>query len=553
MWTLHAALWLLALVPRAALAGDPVAGMALFSNIPDAIISCGNSSCHGPNPNDNVNRLQRAGNNAGVIEAAIRVNVQQMMFLNGLLNPFQLDDLAAYLAPQPDLSAVVLDFGTQPTGTQSAPQSVTLSDLGGVDLVLTGVTVSGPNTASFTVSGDCAAGIVLKSAVIDDAGAHPGGRCSVIVAFAPSGAGTQAAAVTLSYAGTTTFPAKQTIALAGSGAAPQVPVAALDRAALDFGEILREATAPKQRVTLSNPGTGRLQITGIENTGLHGGEFGVSGTCVSFGIVEVAPGGSCFVDVGFSPQGLGSRAGRLLIRYSAAGSPALVSLTGFGLAPTCAPPAPSPEFQTLACLVGQNGSITQSRAAICMETSWTPGPWVTVANNCRANNPAAPLTLIEFYNAPLDHYFITANAVEAAGIEAGLAGPGWSRKETLGGVWEPVALPGVIPVCRFYGNPATGPGNKRLGPNSHFYTADAAECEAVKADPGWVFEGIVFQVVAAQGGECTPPLRAVRRSYNGRFRENDSNHRYATDAAIVAQMSARGWADEGIVFCVAAP
>ena len=39
-----------------------------------------------------------------------------------------------------------------------------------------------------------------------------------------------------------------------------------------------------------------------------------------------------------------------------------------------------------------------------------------------------------------------------------------------------------MPVCRFYAK----------GPNSHFYTAEAVECAAVKNDPGWTFEGIAY-------------------------------------------------------------
>ena len=106
-------------------------------------------------------------------------------------------------------------------------------------------------------------------------------------------------------------------------------------------------------------------------------------------------------------------------------------------------------------------------------------------------------------------------------------------------------------MCRFYGNPALGPDGRRLGPNSHFYTADAAECAAVKTDPGWLFEGVVFQAVAPTLGSCPQPLVPVYRSYNGRFLENDSNHRYATDPAIVQAMSAQGWVSEGVVLCIA--
>lgn len=43
------------------------------------------------------------------------------------------------------------------------------------------------------------------------------------------------------------------------------------------------------------------------------------------------------------------------------------------------------------------------------------------------------------------------------------------------------------------------------------HTADAAECAAVKTDPGWLFEGVVFQVVA--------PTRARARSRGCRLPE----------------------------------
>ena len=40
--------------------------------------------------------------------------------------------------------------------------------------------------------------------------------------------------------------------------------------------------------------------------------------------------------------------------------------------------------------------------------------------------------VVEFYNPNLDHYFITANAVETAAIDNGGAGPDWSRTGRAG-------------------------------------------------------------------------------------------------------------------------
>jgi hypothetical protein len=547
-------LLLLMLLPLTAAAGDSVAGMALFNNVPDAIISCGNSSCHGPNPNDNVNRLQKAGNNAGVIEAAIRVNVPPMMFLNGLLNPFQLDDLAAYLAPQPDLADTSIAFGAQPLATPSPKRSVTLRNLGGVDLALTDVVLSGPDVASFSVGGSCRAASSLRSVTID----RPGGSCTFDVVFTPSSARSQQATLTVSYAGTTTFPSRQAIALSGVGNAPAIAAISLDTSAVEFGEVLAQASAQSRTVTVANPGTAPLSLIAIETGSVNGAEFGVSGTCVNAifnAPVRVAPAGSCTIVVSFSPQAVGSRNAVLTIRHDVGGGVSTVSLHGVGTSAGCQLPEPAADFQTLSCPAGQTGMLTQSRSYACSGTAWTPGPFTTVANNCRAEGPAAPLLLIEYYNALLDHYFITADPAERAAIDSGLAGPGWERIGLLGHVWNSVTAnvagtAETAAICRFYGNPQTGADGHRLGPNSHFYSADTNECDTVKHDPGWVFEGVVFGAMKASGGTCAPPLVAVRRSYNQRYRENDSNHRYSIDPALAAQMSARGWVDEGVVFCI---
>ena len=106
-------------------------------------------------------------------------------------------------------------------------------------------------------------------------------------------------------------------------------------------------------------------------------------------------------------------------------------------------------------------------------------------------------SVIEFYNTLLNHYFVTANAGEAAGIDAGAAGPGWSRTGETWRAWLAGPLPNAAEVCRFYGtieiNPATG---QRWGPNSHFYTLEAPECAVRQTRPRLDLRG-TKQVLAA--------------------------------------------------------
>ena len=152
--------------------------------------------------------------------------------------------------------------------------------------------------------------------------------------------------------------------------------------------------------------------------------------------------------------------------------------------------------------------------------------------------PGLPNAVTEFYNTQLNHYFLTANAIEAASIDQGGSGPGWTR------TGDTFKSGGSNAVCRFFGVQAAG------GPNGHFYTADPAECAQVKNDPGWHFESFDFAITPPNpGGVCPAGLVNVYRAYNKRFAEHDSNHRITTNLAAYQQQIAQGWQGEGVVMC----
>ena len=164
--------------------------------------------------------------------------------------------------------------------------------------------------------------------------------------------------------------------------------------------------------------------------------------------------------------------------------------------------------------------------------------------NTSASSLPERRTAVEFFHAGLAHYFITADPGEARAIDHGAAGSGWARTGYAFYAHPASATTaGTSPVCRFYGTPGAGP-------NSHFYTANASECTAVKADPGWTYEGLAFAIgTPDSSGACAGGQVPVYRNYNGRWQQNDSNHRYSADAGIYAQMVSLGWAGEGVVFC----
>ena len=152
----------------------------------------------------------------------------------------------------------------------------------------------------------------------------------------------------------------------------------------------------------------------------------------------------------------------------------------------------------------------------------------------------------EYYNTTLKHYFVTAGAGEMADIEAGRAGPGWQK---TGYGFASGAVQGTQ-ICRFYGNPALDIFGVRAGPNSHFYSLVGQECEQVKKDPGWVYEGLAFTAFAAAADGCAASQVPVYRVYNNDFAHNNSNHRYTTSRSEYRSMLQQGWLGEGTVLCV---
>ncbi len=159
---------------------------------------------------------------------------------------------------------------------------------------------------------------------------------------------------------------------------------------------------------------------------------------------------------------------------------------------------------------------------------------------------AGDTPVVEFHNTVLDHYFMAAGAGEIAGIDAGAAGPGWERTGESFKAWLAMpADPSVLaaPVCRFYGVPAGGP-------NSHFFTSDPAECDLVKRQGGWYYEGIGFYIRPAPAdGRCPDGYLGVMRAYNMGFPRNDSNHRYSTSDSTMRDMARLGWVVEGTAMC----
>jgi len=204
------------------------------------------------------------------------------------------------------LSPTSVAFPAQLVNAPSAAQTVTLTNSGTGTLAISGVAASG----DFAQTNTCGASV------------GAGANCTISVTFTPTAAGNRTGAVTVTdnAAGS-----PQTIALSGTGIAPQV---SLSSTSLTFPNQSVGTSGLTQNVTLTNTGTAPLTITSVQaSTG-----FGATNGCTA----SLTPGDGCTIGVLFDPNAIGNINGTLTITDNSngvAGTTQTVALSGTGTAP----------------------------------------------------------------------------------------------------------------------------------------------------------------------------------------------------------------------------
>jgi hypothetical protein len=154
------------------------------------------------------------------------------------------------------------------------------------------------------------------------------------------------------------------------------------------------------------------------------------------------------------------------------------------------------------------------------------------------SNPAGTSASVEFYNATLQHYFMSTAPGEINDLDTGVH-VGWERTGLRFNAYN-TQVAGTSPVCRFYRAPAFG--------DSHFYSASPAECAATAAahPVDWIYESpAVFYIFLPDPttGACPANTQPVWRFFNQRT----TNHRYTTEVAEHEDMLSdpSTWVPEG--------
>ena len=248
---------------------------------------------------------------------------------------------------------------------------------------------------------------------------------------------------------------------------------------VDFGSVPVGTQSSTRSITLTNSGNAPMTV---QTAGITTADFRRVSGCDPGTIV--APGGSCTMQVAANPAAAGSLTASLML--STNDGPYEVPLDAVGVA--SAPPA-----------------------------------------------SANVVDVVEFYNAALDHYFISWTPAEIANLDAGNTPTRWTRTGYSFKAFA-AAQPGASDVCRYYIPPVDG--------SSHFFGRNGAECSAsLQAHPEFVVEAQDYmQLYLPNAGVCPPNTIAVHRLFDNRA---DANHRYTTDPNVLAQMVARGWIAEG--------
>jgi Abnormal spindle-like microcephaly-assoc'd, ASPM-SPD-2-Hydin/Repeat of unknown function (DUF5648) len=361
-------------------------------------------------------------------------------------------------------------FGNRVVGSV-ATATATVSNCGDAPWSFTDASVHPATGPEFQVSATCITGLTLR----------PGDTCTVTVRFAPTMPGQTSGGYWLHNTTTTpdqiiTFYGRGVDADSGSAALEFIPSSA------NFPPQAIGSQSTPMDIELHNLGPAALTLTAVVLNGPEVYDFlGYDNSCQ---VGSTIPAGeSCHMVIFFLPQAAGTRLANLVID-----SPELASLAIMQISGVATPPA-------------------------------TGTPTVDV---------------IEFYNAGLDHYFMTPMAIEIDALDAGRF-PGWARTgRSFKGYPQPTA--GASPVCRFYIPPPQ---------DSHFYSASPAECAIVASTyPTLVLESsdLFYIALPDANGTCPSGTIAVYRLFNNRA---DVNHRYTTDAQIKAQMIGEGYIAEG--------
>jgi hypothetical protein len=266
-------------------------------------------------------------------------------------------------------------FAQQSVGTTSHSQTITLTNTGGIALVVSSISAS----ANFAEADNCAGSVV-------DAGAS----CAIQVSFTPGQAGSISGQITINA---NISGGQITIPLAGTGSAAGLVTASPGN--LDFGHVPVGTTSTALPITVENAGGALIPISEITVTP----PFAVATNACG---PAIAANSECALSLTFAPTQAGFASGTLTLADSAGTQTVALSGTGATLATdllsstsvsfpaTIAGQLSSPQIVTLT----NNGDLSLTSivltASAGFQVSSTCGTMLAAHSSCAVNVVFAP-------------------------------------------------------------------------------------------------------------------------------------------------------------------
>ncbi len=276
-----------------------------------------------------------------------------------------------------------IGFGDVLLGTTSAPQTVTVTNQGTANLTIGTLAI---NNSQFTIfSGNISGNTLI-----------PGASANISLVFHPTAEGAQSADLTIP----SNDPAHSTVVITLTGNGKTEPDITVAPTSLDFGFVQVAHPSTPLTVKVTNIGTGKLIISGLE---IIDTQFVI----IADNITTVAPGGTANITIVFTPAAVGAQSANLTITSNDPDHGTLnVPLSGIGSEGPVAPDI------VVTPLVWDFGDVLVGDNSTAQD--------VTVTNNGTANLIIGTLTISD-----------THFAIASGNISNQTLGPGASANITL--------------------------------------------------------------------------------------------------------------------------
>lgn len=183
------------------------------------------------------------------------------------------------------------------------------------------------------------------------------------------------------------------------------PIASLSPTSLSFGTIKVTSSSTPQNIVLSNTGTAALTVSGISLTGANPGDYSFTTVPVSNCGGSVSVGGSCTIQVTFTPTTSGSRTATVSVSDNAAGSPQTATVSGSGVFANAPNPVCTPGTGTYSTPPNPTVSCTDIAPVMCY----------TLDGSLPSTNGIAGCSVGNLYSGSLTFSVTTTLTITAGG------------------------------------------------------------------------------------------------------------------------------------------